>query len=115
MNAPANGRERFLAQALIQLANATLKQVMDRPGAALRLCAVARGHLARVGDRPAMGLAPARVADAIDALEAAIADGRPGADSDPRVRISGLISMAGHKVTVSCLRADGPLCPSDSG
>ena len=31
MNAPADAPERFMVQALIQLANAALKQVMDRP------------------------------------------------------------------------------------
>jgi predicted metal-dependent hydrolase len=39
--------ERDLIQAIIQLANARLKLLMDRPNAALRLCDMVEAHLAR--------------------------------------------------------------------
>jgi predicted metal-dependent hydrolase len=58
------GPARQMAQALIQLANARLKDRMGRPRAAARLRALASGHLAQArqgGDR-ALGLDPAEVA-----------------------------------------------------
>jgi predicted metal-dependent hydrolase len=58
------GPARQMAQALIQLANARLKDRMGRPRAAARLRALAAGHLAQArqgGDR-ALGLDPAEVA-----------------------------------------------------
>ena len=45
MLAPPNSRERHFLQAYIQLANACLKSEMQRAAAALRLIAIARGHL----------------------------------------------------------------------
>lgn len=42
--------ERELVQALIQLANAKLKLLMDRPRAARRLCDMVDAHLARCND-----------------------------------------------------------------
>lgn len=41
MRAPHNSRERFLVQCLIQIANAALKQVLQKPTAAARLCDMA--------------------------------------------------------------------------
>lgn len=46
---PENGDARVLVQALIQLANAYLKQQMDRPKAALRLCGIVRALLGQTG------------------------------------------------------------------
>lgn len=43
---PPNSAERQFVQAIIQLANAELKLRMQRPRAALRLCAMAARHLA---------------------------------------------------------------------
>lgn len=81
MNAPANSAERFLVQALIQLANAALKHAMDRPNAALRLCAIAADLLRRAGppDARVMGLAAAAAGAAIEELARAAAAGRPAA------------------------------------
>lgn len=62
---PPNSAERQFVQALIQLANAELKLRMKRPGAALRLCAIAARHLAearRCGARSILGQDPAPVA-----------------------------------------------------
>ena len=75
LNARANSPERFLVHALIQLANAALKQVMGRPKASLRLCAIARSHLAGAGPGAGqlMGLDLARVENAIDGLEHSVA------------------------------------------
>jgi hypothetical protein len=39
--APANSRERYLVQAVIQLANAALKQRMEKPNAAIRIAGLA--------------------------------------------------------------------------
>ena len=79
MNAPGNAPERFLVQSLIQLANAALKQKMNRPKAALRLCAIARDHLDRAGsdDATVMGLSVTTIARAIDGLRAAVAHAEP--------------------------------------
>lgn len=40
--------EREMVQAVIQIANARLKQRMGRPKAAARLCTIARSHLDRI-------------------------------------------------------------------
>ncbi|WP_300017937.1 DUF309 domain-containing protein [uncultured Roseobacter sp.] len=49
--------ERDLVQALIQLANARLKLLMERPRAALRLCNMVQAHLARCpADVPVLGV-----------------------------------------------------------
>lgn len=44
MKCPPNSRERLLVMALIQLANARLKSLMGREGAAKRLHTIARTH-----------------------------------------------------------------------
>jgi hypothetical protein len=78
MNAPANAPERYQVQAVIQLANAALKQLMDRPRAALRLCAITRdlaGQARRRGGKAVMGLDEAALSGAADRLEAAIRRG----------------------------------------
>ena len=62
------GRERHFVQGLIQLANAELKARMDRPKAARRLCAIARGLVDAREDR-IMGVSCRSVVDQIDALE----------------------------------------------
>lgn len=49
MNARPNSRERALVQALIQLANAALKQRMGRPEASRRLAALAASRLTDAG------------------------------------------------------------------
>ena len=46
-----NSAERHLVQGLIQFANASLKQEMQRPRAVLRLCDMALEHLNFCGDR----------------------------------------------------------------
>jgi uncharacterized protein len=69
MACPPNSPARHLAQALIQLANARLKDRMGRPRAADRLRAIARAHLAeaRLGRAGAiLGLDPAAVADWVE-------------------------------------------------
>lgn len=49
--------ERDLVQALIQLANARLKLLMERPRAARRLCDMVQAHLARCpADGPVLGV-----------------------------------------------------------
>lgn len=70
MALPPNSPARQMAQALIQLANARLKDRMGRPRAAARLRALAAGHLAeaRAGRAgPILGLDPGAVADWIAA------------------------------------------------
>ena len=62
---PPNSPARHLAQALIQIANARLKNRMDRPLAAARLRAIAARHLAEARQGRAgaiLGLDPAAVA-----------------------------------------------------
>lgn len=62
---PPKSPARQMAQALIQLANARLKDCMARPQAAARLRALARGHLAEArlgGTERVLGLDPAEVA-----------------------------------------------------
>ena len=44
-----NSAERHLVQALIQTANAALKQRMGRPNAVRKLCDIAETHVARCG------------------------------------------------------------------
>jgi predicted metal-dependent hydrolase len=60
MAAPDPSAERDMAQAIIQLANARLKLRMERPRAALRLCAIVSDLLGRLppGARP-LGQDPA--------------------------------------------------------
>lgn len=57
MCTPDPSAERDVVQALIQLANARLKLLMDRPRAARRLCDKVQAHLARCSkDMPVLGL-----------------------------------------------------------
>lgn len=58
MALPEGSRERELVQGLIQLANARLKERMQRPRAAERLRAMARAHFQAAGQGPVMGLEP---------------------------------------------------------
>ena len=70
---PRDSAEHQMVQAVIQLANAALKQVMDRPAAARRLCALARGHARAArsaGGEVVMGLEVAALAARIESLEA---------------------------------------------
>ena len=74
-NAAPNGRERFLVQAVIHIANGALKLRMNRPKAASRLADLARDHLDRAFEGhagPLMGIDRSKVA----AAAAAIAEGR---------------------------------------
>lgn len=78
MNAAPNSPERAMAQGVIQIANAALKQEMAKPRAARRLCALAEGHVREAGAGAPLGLAPAAVLDAIADLRAQIdAGGAP--------------------------------------
>jgi uncharacterized protein len=61
MACPPNHPARHMAQALIQIANARLKDRMGRPRAATRLRAIAARHLAEAGQGPVLGLDPAKV------------------------------------------------------
>ncbi len=57
LQAPEGSPERAMTQGIIQLANARLKVRMRRPRAALRLCDMVKGHLARCpADRQTLGL-----------------------------------------------------------
>ena len=65
MASPPNSPARHMAQALIQIANARLKDRMDRPRAAARLRALAAVHLAEARQGrpgPILGLKPDQVA-----------------------------------------------------
>ena len=69
MACPPNSAEYRLVQALIQLANAELKLVMDQPRAAQRLCGIAETHLneaARAGQRLVLGVDVDRLRARID-------------------------------------------------
>lgn len=77
-HARPNSPERMLAQGVIQLANAGLKQRMGRPGAALRLAELARAHLDDVAggaSHRVMGLDPRALAEATAAYARALAEG----------------------------------------
>ncbi|WP_420324527.1 DUF309 domain-containing protein [Mameliella sp.] len=63
------GQDRRFLQALIQTANAFLKQEMMRPGAALRLCGIARELLPPSRDAQVMGIGAGRVHAMLDSLE----------------------------------------------
>ncbi len=68
MRATPNSRERFLVQCLIQIANAALKQALDRPKAAERLCDIAMECRLRAlpgGTAQLMGFNVADLDDAI--------------------------------------------------
>jgi len=67
---PPNSAARRMVQALIQIANARLKDRMDRPAAAARLRGLAAAQLAEARQTragPILGLDPAQVADWIAA------------------------------------------------
>nr|WP_245216543.1 DUF309 domain-containing protein [Sagittula salina] len=51
MAAPENGPEKIMVQAAIQLANARLKQALDRPRAAIRLQRMASGLMQEAWNR----------------------------------------------------------------
>lgn len=79
-NAPQGSPERAMVRAVIQLANAALKQAMGRPGAVARLCGLvdACARAAHVPGAPrVMGLDGAEVRAAARALEARAASGAP--------------------------------------
>jgi hypothetical protein len=79
MQTGQNSAERQMVQAIIQIANAALKQRMNRPRAVVRLCELAQGHLhaaqTRGGDW-VMGLKCAEIAQRI-------AEIRSSANPDP--------------------------------
>lgn len=57
MHTPKDTTERALVQALIQLANAQLKVLMERPRAARRLCDMVEGHLRKCcGEQSILGV-----------------------------------------------------------
>ena len=61
MAAPPNSRERLFVRALIQLANARLKDKMHRPQAAARLRREVQTLLTELGSRPVLTMNPADV------------------------------------------------------
>jgi len=61
--------ERHLVQALIQLANAHLKQRMDRPKATRRLCTIAREHLSDIHQPRVMAVDVERLRQRVRELE----------------------------------------------
>lgn len=71
---PEDGEPRIFVQALIQLANARLKFRMDRPKAALRLCAMVRELLEKTSGGVIMGVDTAGIHAQLDSLEAARKD-----------------------------------------
>ncbi|WP_300535082.1 DUF309 domain-containing protein [uncultured Mameliella sp.] len=64
------GLDRRFVQGLIQTANAFLKQEMNRPGAARRLCGIARGLLPASREAWVMGIGAERIHAILDSLEA---------------------------------------------
>lgn len=68
---PPNSAERRFVQAVIQLANALLKEKMDRPQAVRRLCVDCRAGL-NGASTEVMGIRVASVLERLDALEARI-------------------------------------------
>jgi hypothetical protein len=50
MQTPPNSPERHLVQAVIQIANASLKELMGKPNAVCRLCDIAESHISDCGD-----------------------------------------------------------------
>ncbi|SNS21037.1 DUF309 domain-containing protein [Antarctobacter heliothermus] len=71
MALPEDSVERRFVQALIQTANGLLKLRMDRPKAALRLCAIARGLLPEARNVQIMTFGAERVHAMIDSIEEA--------------------------------------------
>ncbi|MFY9211143.1 MAG: DUF309 domain-containing protein [Aestuariivita sp.] len=73
MATPHDSAEHQMVQGAIQLANAALKQVMNRPAAARRLCERARGHARAArssGGDIVMGMEVADLEQKIESLEA---------------------------------------------
>lgn len=67
-----NSRERDLVRSLIQIANACLKVAMGRPGAAMKLVALAREHLPAAPPDQAMGMGLSSVANDLVSFERAL-------------------------------------------
>ncbi|WP_245189077.1 DUF309 domain-containing protein [Mameliella alba] len=63
------GQDRRFLQALIQAANAFLKREMMRPGAARRLCGIARDLLPASREAWVMGIGAGRIHAMLDSLE----------------------------------------------
>lgn len=61
--------DRQFVQALIQIANASLKLEMGRPKAALRLVAISRGLLDGLDARSLMGVEKRKLCERLDVLE----------------------------------------------
>lgn len=74
MALPPDTPERYLVQALIQLANAKLKARMNRPRAAIRLCQLTRGLLHKVDAETCMSVSLHLLWRDIDRLEAEVAN-----------------------------------------
>ncbi len=72
MALPADSAERRVVQALIQLANAHLKQGMGRPKAALRLCAIVHELVAPCAGARLMGIDVAELFRQVTLLERAL-------------------------------------------
>lgn len=61
MASAPNSRERYLVQAIIQIANASLKAELGKPRAAAKLVAIAEGLLGRSGYESVFGLQPSEM------------------------------------------------------
>lgn len=73
METPDGSAEREMVQAIIQLANARLKLLMNRPKAARRLCDMVCAHLERVGqDAPILGIESTELAKKVAVLRGEI-------------------------------------------
>jgi hypothetical protein len=66
---PDESDARWIVQSLIQLANARLKHAMDRPKAALRLCAIVQDLLSKMSTTVVMGLKITKIREEVVALE----------------------------------------------
>lgn len=72
MACPPNSVARFMAQALIQLANARLKLAMGQPRAAGRIVALAAAHLDEVRGEAVLGVAVTVVRESLEAVKYAL-------------------------------------------
>ena len=73
MQTPDGSAERNMVQAVIQLANGKLKQLMNRPKAARRLCGMVRAHLASCPpDQVILGLTVAEVSGWVNDFETSL-------------------------------------------
>lgn len=76
MSLPPNSAERHLVRAVIQFANARLKERMQRPRAARRLCELTRECLAACGaEDEVMSVSLSDLLAQLGALERRLADG----------------------------------------